>query len=522
MPIIYQKLQSFQTGSKEGRQVMYERAKNRWFKHMDFMILDLVVLEITYLIICYLRMKNSWHLFTDLYRTMRVLVVVFDFLIICTVPVHKNILKRKLYQEYLECIKNVSILVVAMLVYLYLMQRAYFFSRPILITFWVVSPMVLCVMRSCYKKLVRKQILRRGKLPRMMLIANSAKAETTMARLKRHSENRFVIRAIVLSDEKLVKARKKGQKGKGRRHRVVTQEQIEERKRVAGILQAKFPDVRIFQGSDSMYDYLREGVIDEVMLDLEDNAMLDELIHELMIMGLTVHINLAHTFGNLPNELIERVGGLTVLTSSVNVISPIQTMLKRAMDIAGSLVGLMITAVAFVIFAPIIYIQSPGPIFYSQWRIGKNGRRFRIFKFRSMYPDADKRKAELMEKNKMNGLMFKMDHDPRIIPIGHFMRKLSIDELPQFFNILKGDMSLVGTRPPTVDEWEHYSPHHRARLCFKPGLTGLWQVSGRSDITDFEEVVMLDMQYIREWSLSLDIRLLLKTVKVVLQGRGSV
>lgn len=138
-----------------------------------------------------------------------------------------------------------------------------------------------------------------------------------------------------------------------------------------------------------------------------------------------------------------------------------------------------------------------------------------------MYPDADQRKAELMDQNQMEGLMFKMDDDPRIIPIGRFMRKYSIDEMPQFWNVLKGDMSLVGTRPPTEDEWKQYSPHHRARLSVKPGLTGMWQVSGRSNIVDFEKVVRLDMKYIREWSLKLDFKLLLKTISVVLRGQGS-
>ena len=192
------------------------------------------------------------------------------------------------------------------------------------------------------------------------------------------------------------------------------------------------------------------------------------------------------------------------------------------MDILGGIVGLMITGVLFLIFAPIICIQSPGPVFFSQIRVGKNGRKFRIYKFRSMYMDAEERKKELMEQNKMNGLMFKMDDDPRVIPIGKFIRKYSIDEFPQFWNVLKGDMSLVGTRPPTVDEYEQYDPHHKVRLSIKPGLTGMWQVSGRSDITDFEEVVGLDDQYIREWSIRLDIRILFQTVGAVLKSRGSV
>ena len=191
------------------------------------------------------------------------------------------------------------------------------------------------------------------------------------------------------------------------------------------------------------------------------------------------------------------------------------------MDIVGSLVGLLITGIAFIIFAPIIKKQSPGPIFFSQTRVGKNGRQFKIYKFRSMYTDAEERKKELMEQNKMQGLMFKMDDDPRIFPIGKFMRKFSIDELPQFWNVLRGDMSLVGTRPPTLDEFEQYEAHHRARLGNKPGLTGMWQVSGRSKITDFEEVVSLDTAYISNWNLAMDVRILFKTVKVVLLGRGA-
>ena len=138
-----------------------------------------------------------------------------------------------------------------------------------------------------------------------------------------------------------------------------------------------------------------------------------------------------------------------------------------------------------------------------------------------MYVDAEARKAELMKHKEMNGLMFKMENDPRITRVGRFIRKTSWDELPQFFNVLMGDMSLVGTRPPTLDEYEHYKSHHKRRLSMKPGITGLWQVSGRSEIEDFEEVVRLDVQYIDEWSLWLDIKLLLRTVAVVFSRRGA-
>ena len=233
-------------------------------------------------------------------------------------------------------------------------------------------------------------------------------------------------------------------------------------------------------------------------------------------------------------RIVERLGGYTVLTSTLNYVTPAQAVLKRGMDIAGGIVGCLITGIMFVILAPMIYISSPGPIFFSQVRVGKNGKRFRIYKFRSMYMDAEERKKELLKENRVkDGRMFKLEWDPRIIGsrrlkdgtikkgIGNYIRDWSLDEFPQFFNVLKGDMSLVGTRPPTEDEWEKYELHHRARLAIKPGVTGMWQVSGRSNITDFEEVVKLDLTYIREWSMKLDLKILLKTVQVVLAQEGS-
>ena len=168
-----------------------------------------------------------------------------------------------------------------------------------------------------------------------------------------------------------------------------------------------------------------------------------------------------------------------------------------------------------------IKLESRGPVIFKQERIGKNGRHFTMYKFRSMYPDAEKRLADLMAENEVKGLMFKMEKDPRVTRVGRFLRKTSIDELPQFWNILKGDMSLVGTRPPTINEFEQYNAHYRRRLSITPGLTGMWQVSGRSDIKDFDEVVRLDLEYIDQWSLRLDFKLLLQTIGVVLFGRGS-
>lgn len=222
------------------------------------------------------------------------------------------------------------------------------------------------------------------------------------------------------------------------------------------------------------------------------------------------------------------------MTMSINYASDMQLLMKRIMDIVGGLVGCLATAVLFLFLAPAIYIQSPGPIFFTQIRVGKNGKKFKMYKFRSMNVNAEQEKKELESQNRVkDGMMFKLEYDPRIIGckkrpdgtvkkgLGNIIRDCSLDEFPQFFNVLKGDMSLVGTRPPTVDEWEKYELHHRSRLAAKPGITGMWQVSGRSDITDFEEVVKLDLKYIREWNLGLDIKILFKTIAVVFKKRGS-
>jgi len=154
--------------------------------------------------------------------------------------------------------------------------------------------------------------------------------------------------------------------------------------------------------------------------------------------------------------------------------------------------------------------------------MGQHGRIFNLYKFRSMYEEAEQQKQVFMDKNEMNGALFKLKDDPRITRVGRFLRKTSIDEVPQFLNVLKGEMSLVGTRPPTLDEVEKYQPEHLKRISAKPGITGLWQVSGRNQITDFEEVVKLDCQYLDHWRFFNDLKILAKTVFVVLKRKGAV
>jgi lipopolysaccharide/colanic/teichoic acid biosynthesis glycosyltransferase len=189
--------------------------------------------------------------------------------------------------------------------------------------------------------------------------------------------------------------------------------------------------------------------------------------------------------------------------------------MKRLIDIVGALIGLAITAILLIPIAIAITINDPGPILFSQIRCGWMGRRFRIWKFRSMYINAEARKAELEKMNQVKGAFFKIKDDPRITKIGKFLRRTSLDELPQFWNVLKGEMSLVGTRPPTPEEVERYEVPEWQRLDVKPGMSGEWQVNGRSSIDNFEDVIRLDLQYQKNWSLLYDLKLILKTVTVL-------
>ncbi|MGI8504921.1 MAG: sugar transferase [Hassallia sp.] len=192
---------------------------------------------------------------------------------------------------------------------------------------------------------------------------------------------------------------------------------------------------------------------------------------------------------------------------------------KRLIDIFGAIIGLMVTVVVAIPVAIANKINNPGPIFYSQIRCGLNGKPFRMWKFRSMIVGADKLKH--LVTNEAKGHIFKSIHDPRITPVGKFLRHTSLDEFPQFWNVLMGDMSLVGTRPPTPDEVRQYEPHHWQRLRVKPGITGEWQANGRSSINDFETIVSMDIDYQLKWSVAYDLSLLVKTVWVVFKKSGA-
>jgi exopolysaccharide biosynthesis polyprenyl glycosylphosphotransferase len=275
---------------------------------------------------------------------------------------------------------------------------------------------------------------------------------------------------------------------------------------------------------DNLIEICKVHPVDEVVfcLSKEYLTLLDDHVRELEILGVTVRMVLdLFDLETSKTELSYFHDEIPMLTFHSKVLDANQLFLKRGMDIVGSMVGLALTMVVLPFVALAIKLDSPGPLIFGQKRVRENGRLFTCWKFRSMYQNADERKQELLLHNEMSGAMFKMQNDPRITRVGNFLRKTSLDELPQFWNVLRGEMSLVGTRPPTPDEVDTYDNWHRRRISIKPGITGLWQVSGRNKIQDFDEVVRLDLLYIDTWSLWFDLKIIAKTVLVVIKHQGS-
>ena len=483
---------------------MYRKDSEGWIKHIDFIILDMLCLQLAYVLAYWISGYGINPYGTLIYRNMAVLLEIADLVVIFCYSTMKNVLKKGAYRNFTVTLNHSIIVGALAILYLFMIQLGSQFSRKTLILTVVFYCVLTYLVRELWKYVLRKK-MKDGGDRKLLIITSKDIAEKTIKNMQKNNYARYSLAGVVVVDD---------EKASGT---------------ICGI------PVVADETSASMY--VCQEWIDEVLVVISEKLNYpSELINQLMETGVTVHLNLAKVT-NAPGkrQFVENVGNYTVLTTSINYASLGQLFLKRLMDITGGLFGCIFTGIIFIFVAPAIYIASPGPIFFSQERVGKNGKHFKMYKFRSMYMDAEERKAELMKDNKLgDGKMFKLDFDPRVIGnkilpdgthktgVGDFIRRTSLDEFPQFFNVLKGDMSIVGTRPPLLSETSLYELHHRARLAIKPGITGMWQVSGRSDITDFEEVVRLDKEYISNWNIGLDIKILLKTVLVVFKKEGSV
>jgi exopolysaccharide biosynthesis polyprenyl glycosylphosphotransferase len=271
-------------------------------------------------------------------------------------------------------------------------------------------------------------------------------------------------------------------------------------------------------------DILRSHTVDEVVfaMDGDRSINLAPFLDTCKKIGIPARILPALWQPGSKAMSIERCQNVPFLTIRATNFNAAGLLYKRVLDLVGGLIGSLAVLILYPFVAVAIKLDSPGPVLFKQKRMGSHGRIFNLYKFRTMYQDAEQRRQELMAQNEMNGAMFKMANDPRITPVGRWLRKTSLDEFPQFLNVLRGEMSLVGTRPPMIEEVEAYKPEHLKRISAKPGITGLWQVSGRNKITDFDQIVDLDCNYLDNWRFADDLKILLKTVQVVLQRKGAI
>lgn len=446
---------------------MYRKKSRGWYKHKDFIFLDLVCLLLSLILAYLVRNGSVRNLFElGIYHDMIFFVILADLFLIIIFESYKGVLRRGYYQELRSVIQQMILIELASGLYLFTVSNGHSFSRTVLYLMGVFYILLSYGTRIIWKKhLIHK--MAEGGEHSLYIVTNYDLASKVIQNVKNHNYNRYNINGLIIID-----------------------------KNIAG---REIEGIPVVADLENAASYICQQWVDEVFVNVDTSCPYPhELINELLEMGMAVHVNLAKVRSTPgQKQFVETIGGYTVLTTTMNYATDRQALAKRTLDILGGLVGCLLTGIIFIFVAPAIYISSPGPIFFSQIRIGQNGKPFKMYKFRSMYMDAEERRAELMAQNKMSdGRMFKIDFDPRVIGnkilpdgtrktgIGEFIRKTSLDEFPQFWNVLNGTMSLVGTRPILQDELQKYELHHRARIAIKPGITGMWQVSGRSDIVD--------------------------------------
>ena len=463
------------------------------FQKMFVCIIDIACSIISYYLAGYIWLimikKYSWATANEyMYNSINTMMIAVLISVLLFFGV-RDFVRRGIYEEFKSVFSRCALTGGMIAIYELIHKSDERMPRGVFVLSIGIAFVLILICRFILKGIFR-HIYKSERTSRIILVTSKNRLEGTVNRILESSDWLRKLVSIIVVDEDMI-----GQKVR---------------------------DIPIVARRDNMIDYLKSEIVDEVFLNIDyvSRDMLRPLVMQLEDMGITVHIkiDLLEEFQDF-DEKLGRIGKEPVVSIAINFHDIKSLFVKRVFDIFVGIIGSIITIVLYIIVGPIIKLESKGPVLFKQQRVGKNGRFFYIYKFRSMCNDAEAKKKELLDQNEMGGLMFKMEEDPRITKVGKFIRKTSIDEFPQFFNILKGDMSLVGTRPPTKDEFEQYEGHHKRRLSMKPGLTGMWQAYGRNTVSDFEDIVKMDLEYIDKWSIALDIKIMLKTVQVVFKGK---
>lgn len=464
--------------------------KNKIVEVYGLWFADLLTIGISFILATYVRFGNFRDMGDkEIHFQVGLVFLLFSTIYTFFIDWNRNFIKRNIWKEIFAIVQYHIIMILGTQTIMYFLKWADVFSRLTMIYFVIFNIALTLLVHLLLKKAMKLHYSLELSKIKVLVITQNAMKDEVLEHLKESLDMNYQVVGIACPE---------------------FQEYREEEIPMLPMTESFMEDVTLM-ALDEVFIYAPELQQRQIQMMLNG---FDE-------MGVNCHYCLELPGMHSDRSRLESFGSYSVITYTRFQSSYKRLLIKRVMDILGGMVGILITLLFFPFVALAVRLDSPGPVLFSQIRIGRNGRRFKIYKFRSMYLDAEERKKELEKRNEIQGLMFKIENDPRITRVGRFIRKTSIDELPQFFNVLKGDMSLVGTRPPTEDEFEKYNQYYRRRISMTPGLTGLWQVSGRSEVENFDDVVKYDLQYIDGWSLTLDFKILLRTIWVVIAGKGS-
>ena len=468
---------------------MYKKAFQGWLKHIDFILLDELCLWLVMLLSLQLRSVR----YSRLDRMVPLLLLVNLFVFIASDSL-ANVIYNNDWQEWKATLRH-GISQVALSVMIVLMVNGMIvIPQFTILAFWALYVVLSYLVRILWRRFLLRRTRSRKSQKELLIVTMDRYAQEVVDHMRQYAFSNYAPNGLILIDRD----------AKGEAYDLVP----------------------VVANRDDAADYICRSWIDEVLFfRSSQDDLAQELIERCREMALTVHFYIPMQGVDEKKQAFERVAGYNVVTTNLNMITPYDALIKRILDVIFGLFGCLLALAVMAVVGPKIKKLSPGPLLYKQERIGENGKKFKMFKIRSMYVDADRRKAELEAQNShSDGMLFKMDFDPRVIGneilpdgtqktgIGDFIRRTNLDELPQFFNVLRGEMSVVGTRPPTVDEWEKYQYHHRARMSIRPGVTGLWQISDQKDHMSFDEVVKLDTEYIANWSKHRDLWIIFRTL----------
>lgn len=449
-------------------------------------LLDIICITVSYALAYLIRFHGT----ESPLGNREIAQIYVPFLLICMLNnfftnEYKHFFQRGYYYELLRVVRYNIILFLATSAYIYAFRLELEFSRLLLGYFVVINTIITYVVRIAFKSYMRRYYSKSRSSDKVMVVTSEAEAEHVMQQIEKDAAWSYEVGAMAMMDVDHI-----GEKIHG---------------------------VPVVATEENVIDVARQSAVDVVLLYCPhmNNQELELLVQSFLAMGVVCH-NCVERFGfEIPCNSVGKFAGMPVMTYVMTEMDYRRMMIKRLMDIVGGSIGALITLLFTPFVALAIKLESKGPVFFSQVRIGKNGRRFKMYKFRSMYIDAEERKKELMAQNEVKGLMFKMDNDPRITKVGQFIRKTSIDELPQFFNVLIGDMSFIGPRPVTTDRpLEEYDEKRKIRLEVRPGITGYSQAYFRNSISN-EEKLEKDAFYARNVTFGGDLKIIFATVNTV-------